>query len=43
MRILANEVGKEKDFEDGEHDKQLDQYHSPERLAQGHVPEPIIV
>jgi hypothetical protein len=36
-------IGEEKDFQDGEHYKQLDEYNQPKRFANGHTPESVPV
>lgn len=41
--ILPEEIWEEEHFENGKHDKELDADDEPERLAQCHLPETIIV
>jgi hypothetical protein len=41
--VLLEEVGKEKHLEDGEYDEKFDKYDSPQRLAEVHVAETVVV
>ena len=41
--ILLEEVGEEKDFEDGEHDEELYADNQPQRPPEGHRAEAIVV
>ena len=41
--LLLQKVRKEEYFQHKEDDNQLDYYHRPQRLAQSHVPESIII
>lgn len=41
--LLLQKVWKEEYFQHKEDDNQLDYYHRPQRLAQSHVPETVVV
>ncbi len=43
LRVLFDEIRKEEYFQHKEDDNQLDYYHRPQRLAQSHVPETVVV
>ena len=41
--ICIDKIGKEEEFEHQEDDGKLDEDDGPERLAQGHLPETIVI
>ena len=41
--ICIDKIGKEEEFEHQEDDSKLDEDDGPERLAQGHLPETIVI
>jgi hypothetical protein len=41
--MLPNETGEEKHLQDGKHDEKLDENNRPQRLAEAHVPETIVI
>jgi len=43
LGVLLEEIGKEEYLEDGEHDEQFDEDDGPQRLAEAHVPEPVVI
>ena len=41
--VLLQEVGEEEYLQDGEHNEQFNQYDGPQRLAEAHIPEAVVV
>lgn len=41
--VLLQEIREKKHLQDGEHDEQFDQYDRPQRLAQAHRAETIVI
>lgn len=43
LGMLLEKIGEEEYLEDGKHDEEFDEYDCPQRLAEAHVPETVVI